>query len=221
MATETTFIDPCNQDNDFGPFAFITHTLIHDGKGRMTKLNLTIRDRDIVIGFSFDESTVRVLHLQCVREDTVALAQIAIEEVFDELKSLDDANNTRFKRSAQLMKEDVEDMVHHEFHSFIITQAKRRKLEFDWVEGGYSRTRLRAIRMSIGLVLRLRENGAWDMVGGERVGLGSREFEAKEKAERKERKKGRKGRKEQNKEKGKEGPLSEGTNDLDPQVGDV
>ncbi|CAH0045275.1 unnamed protein product [Clonostachys solani] len=212
MTTESTCIDPCHQDNDLGPFACPIYTLIQDDRGRKKKLNFTVRDRDIVVCVSVDESAVRILHLQCVREDTVAMARVAIEELFDELKSLDDRNDSPFKRMALIMKDDVTDMVHHEFHKFVNAQAEKRGLEFTWMEGGYSRETLRAIGDQVFLELRLREGGSWDAKTNRRHGVGSREFEAKEQEERKQRKKGRKGQ--------KRPPRGE-HKDAEPQVGEL
>ncbi|CAH0002569.1 unnamed protein product, partial [Clonostachys byssicola] len=212
MATESPHINPCHQDNDFGPFACLIHTLIQDDRGRKKKLNITVRDRDIVVCVSV-ESDVRVLHLQCVRDDTVAKARVAIEELFDELKALDDSKDAqKVKRMALIMKDDVTDLVHHEFHEFVNAQAQKRGLEFTWMEGGYSRDTLRAIRDQVFLELRLREGGNWDAKTNRRHGVGSREFEAKEQEERKQRKKGRKGQK---------GPQRAEDDDAESQVGEL
>lgn len=212
MATESPHINPCHQDNDFGPFACIMHTLIRDDRGRKKKLNITVRDRDIVVCVTVDESSVRVLHLQCVREDTVATARVATEQLFDELKVLDDSNATlKFKRMALIMKDDVTDMVHHEFHEFVNAQAEKRGLKFTWMEGGYSRDTLRAIRDQVFLELRLREGGSRDAKTNRRHGVGSREFKAKEQEERKQ----RKGRK------GQVGPSKEENSAAEPQAGEL
>jgi|UniRef100_A0A8H7TP55 hypothetical protein len=216
MATESPHVSPCHQDNDFGPFACLTHTLIQDGRGRKKKINITVRERDIVVCVSVDESSVRILHLQCVREDTVSTARVAIEQLFDELKALDGSNGTqKFKRMALIMKDNVTDMVNHEFHEFVNAQTEKCGLEFTWMEGVYSRDTLRAICDQVFLELRLREGGSLDAKTNRRHGVGSREFEAREREERKQRKKGRKGRK------GQKGTPSAENKDSQLQVGEL
>ncbi|CAG9975704.1 unnamed protein product [Clonostachys byssicola] len=194
MTTENTRIELCFQDNDLGPFACHKHMLIKDGQGKpkKQKLDLTVRDRDIVFCVSLDASTVCVLHLQCVREDTVAMAQVAIEELLDELKSLDNRNND-LTITVEIKKEDAKDVIHYEFQKFIAAQAEKRGLKFEWMEGGYSRGILRALHEQVYLELGWRKSGAWESRSGRRHGVGSRQFEAKEREERKEQKKGKKG----------------------------
>ncbi|CAG9939656.1 unnamed protein product [Clonostachys rosea f. rosea IK726] len=107
------------------------------------------------------------------------MAQIAIEELLDELKSLDNRNN-QLTTTVEIKKEDVKD-------------AEKRGLKFEWMEGGYSRGILRALHEQVYLELGWRKSGAWESRSGRRHGVGSREFEAKERVERVERKKGKKG----------------------------
>ncbi|CAI6023173.1 unnamed protein product [Clonostachys chloroleuca] len=58
------------------------------------------------------------------------VSRATTEQLFDELKVLDDSNATlKFKRMALIMKDDVTDMVHHEFHEFVNAQAEKRGSE--------------------------------------------------------------------------------------------
>lgn len=155
------------QYNDIGPFKSILHTLVLSGPGKK-KVKIDMRDCDIMIGANLDESTVRLLHLRNVREDTVTEAKTAIQQLLDELKARDDSTGSPLTRSGCIDREHVDDEVHEGVRKFLYTQAEERGLDFDWDESGYSRWGLRSCGDQTYFTCRWRKTGYWETGGGTR-----------------------------------------------------
>ncbi|CAG9981195.1 unnamed protein product [Clonostachys byssicola] len=172
MATENAAKDGRSTDryhnNDTGPFASDSHTLVLGGPGQQ-KIRLDMSDRDMMLCASVDESTVRLLHLRNVREDTADKAKSVVEQLLDELKSLDESTKKPLDREGYIELEHAVDETHEDVRKFICAEAEKRGLDFEWGGSGYSRPMLRSLNEQTYFTLRWRKGGTWETGGGTRV----------------------------------------------------
>lgn len=73
------------------PFASLIHVLIPNGVGPH-EVDLDMRDHYVVLKHRIDNTAIRVLHLQNVRDDTVAMTRTTVDDFRNELKLTDGHN---------------------------------------------------------------------------------------------------------------------------------
>ncbi|CAG9975539.1 unnamed protein product [Clonostachys byssicola] len=156
------------QYNDIGPFKSILHTLVLNGPGKK-KTKIDMRDCDIMVAVGLDESTVRLLHLRNVREDTAIEAKAVIKQLLDELKARDDSTGSPLTRSGCIDREHAGDEVHEDIRQFLYAQAEERGLDLDWDESDYSRRMLRSCGDQTFFTCRWPKAGYWETGGNTRV----------------------------------------------------
>jgi hypothetical protein len=91
--------------NDVGVFASVTYSLARVGLDDPRDVNLKMNDRDMLLNIELDKDHTRVLHLQYVREDTLAKAKIAADEFLDQHKPLGSPKSTVYHRFDIIYKE--------------------------------------------------------------------------------------------------------------------
>ncbi|KAJ3522063.1 hypothetical protein NM208_g13018 [Fusarium decemcellulare] len=74
--------------DDTGPFASLTHQLVCGGPGPQEH-DFRMRDTDVTLVVEADSRTLRLLHLQNVRTDTIAEARAAVDDFLDQLDATD------------------------------------------------------------------------------------------------------------------------------------
>lgn len=89
-------------ENDTDPFVGPIHVLISTGGGP-DEVDLDMCDRDVVSMVKADCTTLRLLHLQNVRADMVAVARTAFEDFLNELKLDDDRKGAAPREVAHTM----------------------------------------------------------------------------------------------------------------------
>ncbi|VUC30074.1 unnamed protein product [Clonostachys rosea] len=90
--------------NDVDVFASVTYLLARDSLD-LRDVELKMNDRDVLLNIKIDNDHTRVLHLQHVREDTLAEAKIAADEFLDQHKPLGGPQNTVYHRFDKIYKE--------------------------------------------------------------------------------------------------------------------
>ncbi|CAH0051854.1 unnamed protein product [Clonostachys solani] len=90
--------------NDVDVFASVTYSLARDGLDPRD-VDLKMNDRDMLLNIELDKDHTRVLHLQCVREDTLSEAKIAADEFLDQHKPLGGPQSTVYHRFDKIYNE--------------------------------------------------------------------------------------------------------------------
>lgn len=153
-------------DNDTGPFAGPMHELVYGGPGPQ-EVDVDMRDRDVMFNVQVNSKTIRLLHLQNVRTDTVAAARSAIDTFLSQLKSTDDREEVHPERTAHTMLEDF-DEVHLDLRDYLEERAEELGLRFKWQRGGFPRDTLRHARSQPKYHVRFCENGSVQRTTGSR-----------------------------------------------------
>lgn len=163
MATEL----PPYHEHDTDPFAGPVHVLVNTGGGP-DEVDLDFRDRDVVVRLSLDHTTVRVLHLQNVRADTVAEARAAVDDFLARVKLADDRRGNVWPgREAHTMSEAYEE-VHPALCDYVEEKAKELGVPADWSHGGFSRDTMRNTFSQPRYRVRICEDGAVELTTGTR-----------------------------------------------------
>ncbi|KZV83010.1 hypothetical protein EXIGLDRAFT_729046 [Exidia glandulosa HHB12029] len=126
---------PRHNDMDDGPFASQVHVLQRDGPGPR-RVDVDPRDRDVVINIKERPDTVRVLHLQNVRADTLHAAERALDEF---LAAVPHGGTSR---TAHTMVER-NDEVHLGLRDRLEARAEELGLDLDWDHDAFPRDSLR------------------------------------------------------------------------------
>lgn len=153
-------------DNDTGPFAGPTHELLYGGPGPQ-EVDIDMRDRDVVVNVRVDGKTVRLLHLQNVREDTAAAARDAVDGFLNGLKAVDDRQGARPERVGHTMLEDFT-QVHLDLRDHLKARADELGLRFDWSDGGFPRESFRRACSQPKYRVRFCEDGSIEQITGTR-----------------------------------------------------
>ncbi|KAF5009867.1 hypothetical protein FDECE_3940 [Fusarium decemcellulare] len=74
--------------DDTGPFASLTYQLVFGGPGPQEH-DFRMRDRDVTLVVEAGRRTLRLLHLQNVRTDTIAEARAAVDDFLEQLDATD------------------------------------------------------------------------------------------------------------------------------------
>lgn len=162
MASE----DTTYSDNDTGPFAGPTHELIFGGPGPQ-EVDVDMRDTDVMVNVWVDRNTVRLLHLQNVREDTIDAARKAVDSFLDQLKAVDDREGTHPERAGHTMLEDFT-QAHSDLRDYLEKRADELGLRFKWSHGGFPRQALRPALSQPRYYVRLCEDGDLETRTGSR-----------------------------------------------------
>lgn len=134
-------------DNDTGPFAATTHELSGSGPGPR-EVDLDMRDTDVVLDLWVGSGTVRLLHLQNVRDDTAAAARAAVDVFLEGLKATDDDRHRcegvphPARRNGSTMIESFTE-AHSDLRDYIEARAEGLGLNVSWGRGGYPRRAMR------------------------------------------------------------------------------
>lgn len=152
--------------NDTGPFAGPTHELVYGGPGPQ-EVDIDMRDRDVMLNVRVDRKTVRLLHLQNVREDTVVAARKAVDSFLNQLKAIDDREGTHRERYGHTMLEDFT-QVHLDLRDCIEAKAEELGLRFDWQRGGFPRESFRRACSQPKYLVRFCEDGSIEQITGSR-----------------------------------------------------
>lgn len=162
MASEDTRYS----DNDTGPFAGLTHELIHGGPGPQ-EVDIDMRDRDVMVNIWVDRKTVRLLHLQNVREDTTEAARSAVDGFLNQLKAADDREGAQPERAGHTMLESFTP-VHSDLCDYLKTRAEEMGLRFKWEHGGFPRESFRRACSQPKYLVRFNEDGSLNRITGTR-----------------------------------------------------
>jgi hypothetical protein len=162
MASEDTRYS----DNDTGPFAGPTHELVYGGPGPQ-EVDIDMRDRDVMLNVRVDGRTIRLLHLQNVREDTVVAARNAVDSFLDQLKAIDDREGAHPERSGHTMLEDFT-QVHLDLRDYIEARAEELGFRFDWERGGFPRESFRHACSQPKYLVRFCQDGSTEQITGTR-----------------------------------------------------
>lgn len=161
MASE----NPRYHENDTDPFSSSTHVLFNSADGPR-EVDLDMRDRDVVFTHREDHTAIRLLHLQNVREDTVAAAQSAVDDFLNELKLSDERKSYVYPwRPARTMSE-AWDEVHIGLCEYIEAKVEELGLDFNWAHGGFSRETMRNCFNQPIFKMRICEDGAEELTTG-------------------------------------------------------
>uniref|UniRef100_A0A8H7TVT8 Uncharacterized protein n=1 Tax=Bionectria ochroleuca TaxID=29856 RepID=A0A8H7TVT8_BIOOC len=150
--------------DDIGPFAILKHTIVYGGPGPQ-KVDLDIHDTDVVFDYFLSTHTLKILHLQNVRADTLAMAQSAVEDFLNELRSIDKSSNKSPRRRGDIYAE-IFDTAHGDLANYIRAQTKEHGPRFKWYGGTFPRVRLRNSFNKPNLVLGFDDEGRFDRLIG-------------------------------------------------------
>lgn len=158
-------------DNDTGPFAATTHELHGSGPGPR-EVDLDMRDTDVVLNVFVDRGTVRLLHLQNVRDDTAAAARAAADAFLGDLKAADDDRHRRGgvphpDRSGHTMLESFTG-AHSDLRGYVEAQAGKLGLSLRWSGGGFPRESFRRACSQPKYLVRFCDDGSVDRITGSR-----------------------------------------------------
>lgn len=159
--------NPRYHENDTDPFSSPIHVLVNSDDGPR-EVDLDMRDRDVVFLHRADHTKLRLLHLQNVREDTVAAARSAVDDFLNELKLADERKRYVYPwRPAHTMLEAY-DEVHTGLRDYIEAKVEELGLEFEWREGEFSREMMRTCFNQLKYKVRICEDGAEELTTGTR-----------------------------------------------------
>lgn len=158
-------------DNDTGPFAATTHELHGSGPGPR-EVDLDMRDTDVVLNVFVDRGTVRLLHLQNVRDDTAAAARAAADAFLGDLRAADDDRHSRGgaphpSRKAHTMLESFT-QAHEDLRDHIEDRAEKLGLSFRWGGGGFPRQALRPAASQPKYLVRFCDDSTIEQITGSR-----------------------------------------------------
>ncbi|CAI6089709.1 unnamed protein product [Clonostachys chloroleuca] len=108
--------------DDVGPFAVLKHTIVYGSSG-LQKVDLDIHDTDVVFDYFLGSQTLKILHLQNVRAETLEMAQSAVEEFLAELRAIDKSNNESPRRRGHIYAE-IFDTAHGDLANYIRAHTK-------------------------------------------------------------------------------------------------
>lgn len=136
--------------------------------GGPDEVDLDFHDRDVVLSLSLDHTTIRLLHLQNVRSDTVAAARAAVDDFLHQVKLADERRGTVWPgREAHTISEAY-DEIHPALCDYVEEKAQERGLPFDWSHGGLSRDTFRKAFSQPIYRVRICEDGAVGLTTGGR-----------------------------------------------------
>lgn len=159
---------PRYHENDTDPFSSPTHILVNSADGPRL-IDLDMRDRDVVFLHRADHTALRLLHLQNVRDDTIAAARSAVDDFLNELKLEDDRKGYVYPwRPARTMSE-AWDEVHIGLCEYIEAKVEELGFKFvEWEHGGFSRETMRNTSNQPRYQVRICEDGAEELTTGTR-----------------------------------------------------
>jgi hypothetical protein len=142
-------------ENDVRPFMSYTYVMVKGGHGPQ-KLDLDVRDTDMVLQIQPKDGVCRLLHLYHVRQETSLAAKAAIENFLDHFKSIDDNKRGRLddgrRREFSMMCGSF-DPVHQELLESTKAEIDERRLRCRWEPGGWPRAIYRDCGQQVGYVV--------------------------------------------------------------------
>ncbi|KAK7218882.1 hypothetical protein V2G26_006885 [Clonostachys chloroleuca] len=147
-----------------GPFAVLKHTIVYGSSG-LQKVDLDIHDTDVVFDYFLGSQTLKILHLQNVRAETLEMAQSAVEEFLAELRAIDKSNNESPRGRGDIYAE-IFDTAHGDLANYIRAQTKEHCPRFKWYGGTFPRVRLRNSFSKPNLVLGFDDEPRFDRFFG-------------------------------------------------------
>lgn len=156
---------PRYHENDTDPFSSPIHVLVNSDDGPR-EVDLDMRDRDVVFLHRADHTKLRLLHLQNVRDDTIAAARSAVDDFLNELKLEDDRKGYVYPwRPARTMSETW-DEVHIGLCEYIEAKVEELGFRFEWEHRGFPRETLRNCFNQPTYKVRICEDGAEELTTG-------------------------------------------------------
>lgn len=147
---------PLYLENEQRPFESHKYILVK-GTDRQ-KIELDVRDTDMVLVVDVYRRTVHILHLHHVRAETSAAAQTAIEDFLDQLKLLHDQKSIKSRREF-VISGCAFDECHDNLNDFVTMQAKERGLHFDWADHSWPRELYRGSWKQPGYIVSFSKDG--------------------------------------------------------------
>uniref|UniRef100_A0A0B7JNU9 Uncharacterized protein n=1 Tax=Bionectria ochroleuca TaxID=29856 RepID=A0A0B7JNU9_BIOOC len=152
---------PWFMENDVRPFMSYTYVMVKGSHGPQ-KLDLDVRDTDMVLQIQPKDGVCRLLHLYHVRQETSLAAKAAIENFLDHFESNDDNKRGRLKngrrRMFSMMRESF-DPVHQELLEFTKAEIDERRLRCRWGPGGWPRAMYRGSGNQVGYLVSFKPCG--------------------------------------------------------------
>ncbi|CAI6090134.1 unnamed protein product [Clonostachys chloroleuca] len=152
---------PWFMENDVRPFMSYTYVMVKGSHGPQ-KLDLDVRDTDMVLQIQPKDGVCRLLHLYHVRQETSLAAKAAIEGFLDHFESIDDNKRGRLdngrRRMFSMMCESF-DPVHQELLESTKAEIDQRRLRCRWGPGGWPRAMYRECGNQVGYVVSFKPCG--------------------------------------------------------------